>query len=373
MNRRIIFGLLVGSFFLLGSCRQEAHNWQQSAQSIRSHAIQYLLTQQQDDGSWRSETHGILKGGVAYTAYITDALIESDDRLVSTQHTDAAILFLLSALDSSGALGYTGKYVIEYPVYATAYLHKIFPSLSISFDTLLRPHFEHFLCAQQFTEARGISVDHPAYGAWGFGENNLPFGEVGHIDLSHTRRVLEALQTAKLSEEHPAWKQAITFLQRVQNEDGGFCSSSYTLSANKADEHDRQCVSYATTTADGLLALAALPHPPERSISRAVDWLVSHEQWDTPSGIKPRQPGDWDKVLHLYHMAVRAQAYAQAEQLGLLPQSIAKQWRTTVVTLLQEEQGPDGSFVNPWGAPNKEDDPLLGTALMVRALNAVLK
>ncbi len=373
MTRRIAFCLLSCGLFLFGGCRKETTSWQQSAQSIRSHAIQYLIDQQQEDGSWQSETHGILKGGVAYTAYITDALIESNDSLVNTRLTDAGIRFLLTALDTSGALGYTGKYVVEYPVYATAYLHKIFPELTVAFDTLLRPTFEHFLLSQQFNEDRGINSQHPAYGAWGFGEANLPSGEVGHVDLSHTRRVLEALKAGGLSADHPAWNQASVFLGQIQNQDGGFCSSSYTLGANKADDQTNQCISYATATADGILTYLAMPKRPENKLQLAIDWMIENENWEAPSGIPPNRPGNWEKVLHLYHISVRAQAYAKVEALGLLPHSTALNWRANVVKILLQEQAADGSFSNPWGAPNKEDDPLLGTALIIRALNAVLK
>lgn len=365
--------LLISCIMLLWSCRQENNQWRQSARELRSASIQYLLDQQQEDGSWRSDTHGILKGGVAYTAYLTHVLANSKDSLVQGNATDQAILFLLSQLDSTGGLGYSGKYVVEYPVYATAYLHMVFPELTIAFDTLFKPQFEQFLLAQQFNESRGIDPQHPAYGAWGFGEANLPYGEVGHIDLSHTRRVLEALDSGQLDQQHLAWKQAQIFLDRIQNEDGGFCSSSYTLSANKADDQTNYCVSYASTTADGILALLALPEPPTESVERALSWLVKNEDWMAPSGIPPGSPGNWDMVLHYYHIAVRAQAYAATEQRGLLPAATAKERRSEVVDILVEEQRPDGSYSNPWGAPNKEDDPLLATALAIRALIAVLQ
>ena len=184
---------------------------------------------------------------------------------------------------------------------------------------------------------------------------------------------MEALKAGKLSTNHPAWNQVTTFLERIQNEDGGFCSSSYTLSTNKADNRTHQCSSYATATADGILSLLTLPNTPEHDLQRAVDWLIQNENWEEPSGITPNQPGNWEKVLHLYHISVRAQAYAKVEALGLLPHTTALKWRSDVVELLREEQAPDGSFSNPWGAPNKEDDPLLGTALIIRALNAVLE
>lgn len=341
------------------------------AQQIRQKAINWLLTQQGEDGGWHSQTHGILRGGAAYTPYIMDALqasktIDLQDKCFSNGYS-----FLLQQIDNEGAIGQKGAYVLEYPVYATSFLLKIWAKQSITFDTLLQPHFENYLLSQQFTEERGIDTDHLAYGAWGFGEQNLPLGEVGHVDLSHTRRVLEALQQVSFESTHSCWSKAKVFLERLQNNDGGFCSSTYTLGSNKADDQTHERVAYATATADGLLALMSLPDNDITRINAAAKWLLNNEDWDQVSGITPERPGNWEKVLFFYHLAVRAQAYAQLERFGLLPQD--NDWRQEVVKLLAIAQSSDGSFSNPWGGPNKEDDPLLATALAVRALNAVLK
>ena len=368
---RTLFGLGLIMVILFSSCREEQTDWQAQAKQLRTKTISYLLAQQQQDGSWRSTTHGILKGGVAYTAYLSDALRESGDSLVRQKHIDRAIFFLLSQRDSNGVVGYRNQYVVEYPVYANAYFCKMLPHRSVAFDTIISPYVELYLLQQQFTEQRGIGPEHQAYGAWGFGEENLPKGQVGHVDLSHTRRVMEALASVR-GDGQPNWNAAAGFLRRIQNEDGGFCSSSYTLGANKADNQEQQCKSYATATADGILALLCLPEPPLEPVEAAANWLIQHEGWEAPSGISPNQPGDWDKVLFFYHLAVKAQAYAKLETLSLLPSHTQVSWRAAVVQLLAERQKPDGSFANPWGAPNKEDDPLLASGLALRALNAVL-
>nr|WP_020534258.1 prenyltransferase/squalene oxidase repeat-containing protein [Lewinella cohaerens] len=339
--------------------------------NIQKKAINWLLTKQAEDGGWHSETHGILRGGAAYTPYILDALQESN--AIDSQDTCSSngYAFLLQQLDSTGAIGQKGAYVVEYPVYATSYLLKTWANSPLIFDTLFQLHFEKYLLSQQFTEQRGITPDHPAYGAWGFGEQHLPIGEVGHIDLSHTRRVLEAFQHANLSPTPPCWPKAGIFLERLQNKDGGFCSSTYTLGSNKADDQTHKCVSYATATADGLLALLSFPEKNSRKIELAARWLLVNENWEQVSGITPGRPGNWEKVLFFYHIAVRAQAYSRMNDLNLLPAD--NDWQQQVVTLLAEKQLSDGSFTNPWGGPNKEDDPLLATALAIRALNAVIE
>ena len=53
--------------------------------------------------------------------------------------------------------------------------------------------------------------------------------------------------------------------------------------------------------------------------------------------------------------------------------AVARHGETTflfplLALLLEHRQRNDGSFVNPDGAPNKEDDPLIATAMIVEAL-----
>ena len=374
MYRSSFIPLLSLVFFGLGCQNPNSPTEEQiqlNAQQIQQKAINWLLEQQAEDGGWHSQTHGILRGGAAYTPYIMDVLQASKTIDLQENCFFNGYGFLLQQIDKEGAIGQKGAYVVEYPVYATAFLLKIWGRRSIRFDTLFQPHFENYLIGQQFTEERGIYADHPAYGAWGFGEQHLPLGEVGHVDLSHTRRVLEALQQVSFDSTHPCWSKAKFFLERLQQKDGGFCSSTYTLGSNKADDQTHKMVSYATATADGLLSLMSLPHTDTLRISAAANWLLDNEDWNQVSGIPPGRPGNWEKVLFFYHLSVRAQAYAQLERFGLLPPD--NDWRQEVVKLLAIEQSSDGSFSNPWGGPNKEDDPLLATALAVRALNAVLK
>lgn len=362
---------------LLSSCHKESSPTQEeflnSARELQQKAVQYLLNQQGEDGGWHSTTHGILKGGAAYTPYILDVLVEDHTLAINKVDVLAGYNFLTEQLDSNGVLGQKSPYVVEYPVYATSYFLKVWPREQSGLDTTLQLHFEEYLLQQQFNEARGISPDHPAYGAWGFGEQNLPLGEVGHIDLSHTRRVLEAFRAAGFSPTHPCWAQAAVFLSNLQRADGGFCSSTYTLGANKADDQNHTCVSYATATADGLLALLALPVKDTDRITAAARWLLANEDWHQVSGITPGRPGDWERVMFFYHLAVRAQAYVQLERLNILVKTENDDWRKEVVEILADQQVQDGSFRNPWGAPNKEDDPLLATALALRAINAVME
>ncbi|HEX9657825.1 MAG TPA: hypothetical protein VGB89_13030, partial [Bacteroidota bacterium] len=217
--------------------------------------------------------------------------------------------------------------------------------------------------------------ENPAYGSWGFGELNLKRGIVGHVDISHTRRVLQALHEAGYTDES-SFTKAKAFLHLTQKQpersklpasryDGGFHFSSVVLNANKAGyEEDSVLVfrSYATTTCDGLLALLAAGNSQsEKEVQDAISWLKAHLRLEYPEGIPADDLGQWRKGLFFYHLSARAEVYRTLQWEG--------EWREEMIKLCTERQRDDGSFSNPFGGPNKEDDPLLATTFVVGALS----
>jgi hypothetical protein len=221
-----------------------------------------------------------------------------------------------------------------------------------------------------------------AYGAWGFGEE-LQNGMTGHVDLSHSRRVLQAMKIANvdsnttflkardfllLLQKHPSENR----LQPADNQtdsvhfDGGFYASSVTLGTNKGgvlnEGESEYYASYATATCDGLLALLASGFSKnDKPVQSAYKWLTEHSELNFPQGMDERNSAQWHLVMVFYHLAARAEVYRAIEHEG--------NWRSEIKTIISEKQSEDGSFSNPNGAPNKEDDPLLATALAIIALS----
>ena len=189
---------------------------------------------------------------------------------------------------------------------------------------------------EQFVELRGINPDNVAYGGWGYGEPDLPFGTHGHVDLSHTRRIIESLLIAKsipvkdslsdqlqyspplkgvgglfivdhsqsLTNSQSCTSSVSTFLHSVQRSpedprlyegctsrkdlpyDGGFVSSVATLATNKCEpvfikDAGYHYPSYATATCDGLLALLALGMKYSQAYKDAVQWLAKNQNMNT--------------------------------------------------------------------------------------------
>jgi len=340
-------------------------------------AAGYLWQQQGEDGGWHSPTHGIARAGAAWTPFVLHALLQvpGDVAPVPAGGVDQALAFLRARVDSAGALGRSGP-VLEYPNYATAYALHVFVDAGAPADSALVRRMATYLAGEQFVEARGVTPDNPGYGGWGFGETNLAPGEFGHVDLSHTRRVLGALRAAGALDSATAGA-AGAFLRILRKDtddprpqppaggrgtfDGGFYASPVTFGVNKGGVGDDGTFRpYATATADGLIGLLDTGHSVDSAPAQAaLAWLREHPGWDFATGLPEDDPAQWQRVMRLYHIATRAEAYARTGETD---------WQAAALTVLAGLQRADGSFANPDGGANKEDDPVLGTALAIEAL-----
>lgn len=367
-------------FLILSGCNCS------SDETVLFKACRWLWAQQATDGGWHSETHGILKGGEALTPFVLHTLLTVPDAIFvkPADKVEKAIDFIRRSIDPAGHVGVTDAVAVEYPNYATAYALRVLIRYGAAKDSTLVRQMAAYLERQQFAEQREIYPEHPVFGAWGFGENLAP-GAFGHVDLSHTRRILQALQEYGKTDT-AVFQKARVFLRLLQKRpdeiraqppdqitpakipyDGGFYSSPVIWGSNKAgvaDTAPRYFTSYATTTSDGLLSLLASGSAPSNKyVQDALNWLRQHPDWSYPEGIPRDNPAQWDMVLTFYHIAVRAEAYAA---MGVP----AKEWEP-VSDILKKVQEPDGHFLNPYGAPNKEDDPILATAFVVVALGCL--
>ena len=376
---------------LLASCSQpsaiaEAPAEPQQAGDHRAlaRAGRWLWARQASDGGWHSEKYALLRSGQAYTPFVLSALLDVPENVCPRPRggVERALAFIRRNLNGDGAIGLGDPDVLEYPNYSTAYALRCLIRAGDPQDQPLIDRMRRYLKSQQYREQTGFAPSHRAYGGWGFGGVHPP-GETGHMDLAHTRQVLEALRAAGLNAEQ-AFDRARQFLRLVQRHpddprpqpalippagepppyDGGFYFSPVVLAANKGrgDTHFR---SYATATCDGILALLAAGVPPEdERVRRALQWLRKHPSLDRPDGIPEDHPEPWGDALHFYHLAVRAEVYAAL--------SGPAGWQHDIHRLLAREQFTDGRFENRSSPLMKEDDPLLSTTLAVVALSRCL-
>jgi hypothetical protein len=332
----------------------------------------------------------VLRSGQAYTPFALLALLEASksDPAIEGRTVDAALTFIRRSVDRNGSIGLGDPDILEYPNYATAYALRCLVRAGRAEDRPLATRLTTYLLGQQLVESRGILPDSPAYGAWGFGAPLLRPGDPGHVDISHTRAVLQALHEVGHNDPGP-FRKAEAFLRMAQKHptetrrqpydgpdmgrtappryDGGFYFSPVVLGANKGltdpgdETHGPGFRSYASATCDGVLALVAVGTAPnDERLASADRWLESYHDLHRPEGIPEIDPEPWHLALHYYHLAGRACAYAALGRPG--------NWREAIIRILASEQQPDGSFLNTHCILMKEDDPILATSLAVTAL-----
>jgi hypothetical protein len=348
--------------FLLTAAAAAACSWKGERSSL-SRAVQYLWAQQAADGGFHSATYGLLRSGQSLTPLVLGALLRVPDATMPAPAgaVDRAIAFIRAHTSVDGAVGVTGGDA-DYPNYATALAvdtlvaaQRRLPAVAHrakagSWTGDIAPMVAH-LRAQQFSEANGWTPEDPAYGGWGMGGAIRRSPATGHVDLSMTRYVLEALHAAGVEGSDPAMSRARVFLERSQNHDGGFFFSPVTPALNKAGQSGEGFVSYGTTTADGVLALRAsgVPDSDDR-IARAIAWLDRHHQSDRVPGFDEddRSQASWSAGLRFYYAA--ATARVRPQHRVRLP-----------------EQADNGSYRNRNGRV-KEDDPLIATTFAIQMI-----
>jgi len=332
---------------------------ERAAQALRRGA-EFLWKQQSADGAWRSRTYGLLRGGESLTPFVLSAPIDTPD-----ERRGKASEWLRSRINQAGAVGMSDPALPDYPNYSTAFTLRAFVRLKPDGWREDAARMLRFLRGQQFNEANGWKPEDLVYGAWGMGGEAHRPPQTGHVDLSMTRHVVEALVAAGVDRADPALRKAAAFVRRCHNFnpaettrlDGGFFFSTVVEEANKAGARDGGYLSYGTATADGLRALLALgPRENAARIAAARLWLARNFEPDHVPGFDHHPDLRWRQGIFFYYAGAAA---------GVLSRPQLEQ----LVAELLQRQRPDGGWANDENLV-KEDDPLIATSLALRALTA---
>jgi hypothetical protein len=314
-------------------------------------AAAYLWSQQTEAGSFPSTTYGLLRSGHSLTPFVLDVLLDvpAEEFDPPRGGVDRALEFIRTETSREGILGRTDGSTLDYPNYATAMgVMVLAKARREGWREDIAPMVSA-LRRQQFSEDNGWMPDDAPYGGWGMGGPIHTPPNAGHVDLSMTRYVMEALRVAGTPASDPAFARALVYLERSQNPDGGFFFSPVNTETNKAGRTDDGFASYGTATADGVLALrAAGLDDSDTRIVRGLAWLREHHQPDRAPGFDHTAREAWGAGLRFYYAGVVSRA-APDLPLALPPQDAG------------------GSFSNP-NTMVKEDDPLIATTLALRAL-----
>lgn len=370
----LFFSFLV-SFF---SCQKKETN----PETAFHKSVAWMWEQQSADGGWHSQTHAVLRDGLVLTPYILFHLLQitGEKSAREKERINKAFDFIVNSMQAS--ISKDSNKLEDYPNYSAAYALRVLQKLDQ--NEPLQKIIADYLLSQQFVSHRGFHADSLAYGGWGYGESHLPFGKHGHVDVSHTRRITEALMEGGYLDD--TLQQAVLlFLKGVQRHpedprlypgcisrvklpyDGGFVSSVVTLSTTKShpvaiDSAGMHYPSYATATCDGFMALYALDKN-SVAYADATQWLLEYQNMNTIDGLSEDDQGQWAEIMHYYHFAVRAEVMSMIDPNGT--------WKEKIQNILLQEQLPDGHFVNPIGGVNKEDDPLMATIFAIQAFGKI--
>ncbi|MCK7622719.1 squalene--hopene cyclase [Streptomyces sp. RS10V-4] len=131
-------------------------------------------------------------------------------------------------------------------------------------------------------------------GAW--------FGRWGTNYVYGTGSVLPALVAAGIPASHPAVRRAVDWLERVQNDDGGWGEDQ--RSYQDKEKWAGRGASTPSQTAWALMALLAAGERESEAVRRGVRWLVEAQRpdgsWDEPYFTGTGFPWDFSINYHLY-------------------------------------------------------------------------
>lgn len=229
-----------------------------------------------------------------------------------------------------------------------------------------------YLKREQWDEGEGITPKDHRYGGAGYGKHARP-------DMSNTAFLLEALRSAGLPNDDPAFQRALLFVSRCQNlsgegandlpqgsliQDGGVY---YTPIESMAGGSTTQGLrSYGSMTYAGLKSMIfAGVDKNDRRVQAALGWVREHYSLDENPGLG--QQG----LYYYYHTFAKALATLALDDV-VDAKGKKRDWRADLIRALAKRQNADGSWSNPtkrW----LENEPRLVTAYALLALSHALE
>lgn len=270
--------------------------------------------------------------------------------------------WLLQQMNPHGQVGE------EYPNFTTAFTLQAILALKPAGWEDASKRMADFLVRSQCVE--GWKPEEAGYGGWGLGGALAGKKEIIRLDVSTARHVLEALAAAgRVNDIKPAARK---FIQACQNDemtgldrkdDGGFCYSRANVHQNKAESERSTKTgfrSYATATADGLLALRALGYETDSyGVRLSREWLEKRFSVEAAPGFDHHPTSAWPKGLLFYYLHACSKALVSSG--SIIP------WREAVIEKIRSLQAPDGSWTSSSSAM-KEDEPVVATCFALQAV-----
>lgn len=368
-------------------------SWCENHSRSLARGVQFLTTRQSPDGAWRSDTYGVFKDGPSLTPLVLHMLLDLPGGEIPGDEQRKGAAYLAAMVQRDGSID-PGPLGLSYPVYTAAGAVIVLSDPVNASHRKARDAWLALLRQRQLTEDLGWHAADKEYGGWGFSSGlprkpptGQPVPPLTESNLSATVFALEALRWADCDDHDPAFRKALTFVQRCQNynddpksidpvfDDGGFFFIYDDPIRNKAgaagkDKMGRErFFSYGSTSADGLHALLACGcRPSDPRVFAARAWLEKNLSVD-------KHPGNYAKdresarpsVYYYYCWSLAQGLKAVGCEETILSGGEKVHWAEAMANALEKRQQPDGSWSNPAVAV-REDDPVVATALAAGAM-----
>ena len=320
----------------------------------------YLRAQQKPDGTFDANP------GVTAVAATTLLRQPGASRATQMQTVGKTLDYLAKLAKPNG-----GIYESAIPHYITAVATTALVAGGRAQDRPIIERARAYLVENMLDEGEGVKKDEFWYGGMGYGGTTRADGR--RADMISLEYALSAMKEAQLPETSDAWKKAITFLQRTQNNsetndqkwagnDGGFVyypGFSYHV--------DGGTKSYGSVSYVGLLSYTwANVKKDDERVKAVVKWISANFTVD-------EHPGMGQKTVYYYYMVMAKALQALGQPTLVDARGRSHNWREELGRKLLAVQYPEGYWVNAADNAEMHDNKTLITAFTMQAIQAILQ
>src|SRR5579864_8313324 len=252
-TRRHLVSMLLAAGGIATGCRRQTTDLGSRCDAALISALRALIAAQSPDGSWRSQTYGAFKDGLALTPLVLKTLVFGPPIAASETARMSGASFLSNLVRPDGSID-SGPYGLGFPVYTSAGAAIVLSRINGAGNRTACDAWLEQLRSRQLTEELGWSPADLAYGGWGDSlapsvklvPSEGPPARAPSADLSSTLFAIGALRLAGTGNDDVAVRKARSFVESCQNfadddreadaayDDGGFFFSPVELTRNKA-------------------------------------------------------------------------------------------------------------------------------------------
>jgi squalene-hopene/tetraprenyl-beta-curcumene cyclase len=344
----------------------------ESATAAAKKAVDFLSGQQNENGTFGKSPAAGLPGIVGLAV---KAIAESPGkpREKDNKVLEKAAKYLVGLQQPNGAIAIpkfgNENYNTSIAVIALASLE------NPAYKDVIEKAKKFILSCQMNDESGFTDKDNPdKYGGFAYGDNKKPDNSNGGFSL-------EALKAAGLDENSPAWKNAVKFIKRSQD------NTETNDFAGMKDGDNSGGFIYAPGVADDFGSVVSkrtgktVPKPYGNMTYQAVKSLIyagvksddpalqAAFKWIKNNYSVTENPGGKGTMGYFYYVAAFTKAFTAMGTKELdLPDGKKAHWAKDMGTQLMSLQKADGSFANEdkeW----MESDPVLATSYALGALD----